>query len=1070
MKIYKASAGSGKTYKLTLAYLQLIFNNPLAYRRILAVTFTNKAASEMKSRILDRLYKLSLLSENSSSEDLESLMELTGKGREEIVKTSGHLLTRILNDYSRFSVGTIDRFFQGIIRAFTKEMGLPASYNLELDNERILSEAIDRMYMRLGEDPELLRWLLSFAESRIEEAKHWNFKNEIAALGKQLFSEGYQSLLMNKEMSISRPALSKFIAGINESRRNAQDSISRIAQEAITEVKSKGYEVDDFLRKHTGPAGFLAKFAFEQKLDMTAAQKEARFVMEKWVSKNENDEAKKQVVESICMPAFQQIYQELVRYNSANEISKYIYALGIMKDLSDQILDINDERNIFLLSDASRFLRGLIGNNPTPFIYEKTGNAIDHIMLDEFQDTSVLQWENFLPLIEHTLSAGYENVIVGDVKQSIYRWRNSDWKILAENVQNDIPQYDISIHALKENWRSKKRIIQFNNTIFSNAIGIMRSLISQSMNSELLSASFSDRWNDLMDNAYSEVIQEIPDKTLDTGGYIRVEVLETENTHFKEAGLDRLVHWITDLQDAGFAARDIAILVRTNREGAQVAEKLMEDSSSGKHDGYNLGFVSNESLFLHTNPSIRLLIYLLRYIHNPADRLNEMNLRYYKRLLSGETQKSMSGLSFQVQLSEEMGEDFINSIPELKRMPLYELTERLIHLFSLEDRLTDLPYIQAFQEMILDLQKEEPGSLHDFLTYWDDFGNKKSITVSEEQDAIRILTIHKAKGLQYKAVILPFCNWSLGPSNTGFNEKILWCPTLGTAFSEIPLVPLRAGKNLLETCFADHFVEEMIMSYVDSINLLYVGLTRAEDALIIGVPQISDNENVKYAGHLILRAAANSGSASLSNMTDLSAILNSGGLELGLLQKTEHDVQKITDSWEIKEYPVHLVHDRIQLRMKSKEYFLRTHELGSENMDFGNIMHDIFSGIKVREDISGAVQRFVESGLIKAADAERLEAMISEKTGSDEVKHWFEPDWKVYNERDILIGGNVRRPDRVMINDECVIVVDYKFGKEEHTKYEKQVLNYLNLLKEMGYKKVEGFVWYVILDKVVQIA
>jgi ATP-dependent helicase/nuclease subunit A len=501
LNIYKASAGSGKTFKLTLGYLELLFKDPQSYRHILAVTFTNKAASEMKSRILERLHAISVVQNGEESEDLDLIIESTEMSREKIIQTSRELLVKILNDYSRFSVGTIDRFFQGVIRAFTREIGLPAGFNLELDRDRILSEAIDRMFMSLGNDKELLNWLLRLAETRIEAAKGWNFKAEILSLGKERFSEGYQEIMLEKDAVVTREQLKKFIKDLEKLGADSMDSIKRIASESLEALNASEFTSDSFLGKSRGPAFYFEKVISEDKLQMTPGQKLAKEDVYKWISAKDSNQAKFHFAETVFMPAFRDIYEHLIVYNSVAEVSQYIYALGILGDLSEHILAITDEKNLFLLSDASRFLKGLIGDNPTPFIYEKTGNYIDHIMLDEFQDTSVFQWDNFRPLLEHTLSTGKENIVVGDVKQSIYRWRNSDWKILADVVAKSFPGQKVVQESLASNWRSNELIIRFNNTIFSSAPTLIRNLISKAMEGARVSDEFKDRWTRLLDVA-----------------------------------------------------------------------------------------------------------------------------------------------------------------------------------------------------------------------------------------------------------------------------------------------------------------------------------------------------------------------------------------------------------------------------------------------------------------------------------------------------------------------------------------------------------------------------------------
>lgn len=1069
LSVYKASAGSGKTYRLTLGYLELLFRNPQAYKHILAVTFTNKAASEMKSRILEQLYRLSGLRKDEVPGELTDLEKSTGLQREEIINMAGDLLIRILNDYSRFSVGTIDRFFQRVIRAFTREIGLQSGFSLELDRDRILGEAIDRMFLDLGEDKELLDWMLKLAETRIEALRGWNFRNELLGLGQELFSEAYQEVMSGQDKSLERSQLEDFIQYLNTYAVQVEQQMKDQAAGILRQMDAAGYSQNDFFRKAGGPAGFFAKVAVGDKNRLTPAVMEAVTDVSKWISVKENDTGKIRFVESVLMTGLGKIHQMSVLHQSAKEVRQYVFALGILSDISARIRDITDEKNQFLLSDAARFLKGLIGNNPTPFIYEKTGSYIDHIMLDEFQDTSVFQWENFRPLLEHTLSIGKENIVVGDIKQSIYRWRNSDWKILADTVEKAFPGHRIHFEPLRHNWRSRELIIRFNNTLFRRAPEIIRDLIMEALADAQVDDAFRERWGHLVETAYHGVEQEIPDRSRDTGGYIRTEVLHEKGMKQKELALQRIPNWIMELEDAGYGAGDIAILVRTNVEGAEVAGVLMETDLGNDGPGYNFNFISNESLFLQSNVSVKFILCLLTYLNDDQDELNNLSLRYYHRLIAEGEEETADALAPDHTVQEELGKIFINSVPDIKRRPLFEMVEFLISHFRLDKRLTDLPYLQAFQEIILEMQQDEPGSLHDFLRYWSEYGEKKSITVSEDQDAIRIITIHKAKGLQYKAVLVPFCNWGLTASGSGFNDRILWCDTGGTPFDQLPVAPLKYKKDLGETIFAEAYFEELIMGYVDNLNLLYVAFTRAEEAMIIGLPERPEEEKIRQAGDLVMMAAESAPESADPLLMNLPGTVSEQGFEIGKLEKKENRSTLIPNPWRVTGYSVKFRNDRIRLRLKSSDYFLQKGTGDGDHLDFGNVMHELFGRIRTMDDVNAAVKYYLREGLLSDDDTEKLRKLVIEKLKTPGVGAWFAPGARVFNENDIIARGGTYRPDRVTIIRDRVIVTDYKFGNTELAKYDRQVSGYVNLLWEMGYEHVEGYIWYVMLDKIVKV-
>lgn len=1068
LTIFKASAGSGKTFRLTMGYLELLFKNPLSYKHILAVTFTNKAAGEMKSRILDQLYAISKLEAGERNEALEILEKSTGFERERLVAAARNLLVRILNDYSRFSVGTIDRFFQGVIRAFTREIGLPAGFNLELDRDRILGEAVDRMFLELGDDEEMLNWMLSLAESRIEASRGWNFRNEIIGLGEELFTEEYQEVMLRYGSGINRDRLRIFMAQLDEMEASVTSEIRGLAAKAVAAIKDAHLQLEDFHGVSRNPATYFFKAASGEKIFLTDGQKNSLHDISKWRKAEDSNQDRVALIDGFLQPALMEIYGKTILLNSVEAVREYVYTLGILNDISERILDITDERNLFLLSDASRFLKGLIADNPTPFIYEKTGNFIDHIMLDEFQDTSVFQWENFRPLLEHTLSTGKENIVVGDVKQSIYRWRNSDWKILADTVGVAFPGYEISQEPLDTNWRSEELIVRFNNTLFSRAPGLVRALINEDTSAMWMNEAERQKWDELFTVAYSEVIQKVPESKTGPGGYIRAEILGDDDRKFRDVSLERVPKWIRELQDAGYEAGDIAILVRTNREGAEVA-KLLMTLQGEKADRYNYNFVSNDSLFLNKNIAIRFITSVLKYLQNEHDQLNNLSLSYYLWIIREDESDVTNAFVPGSTVGGKLGQEFTAMVPAVKRKPLFELVETIIEFFGLEKRISDLPYIQAFQEVVLELQHNEPGSLHDFIRYWEEYGSRKSITVSEAQEAIRIITIHKAKGLQFRAVILPFCDWELSTSASGFNDSVLWCNTEGTPFDSIPVVPVKFKKSLKESLFSGAYLEELVMGHVDSLNILYVALTRAEEALLMGIPEPDKRNRIKTAGQLMMAAAEMNKQPLNSLQVDLENYVTETGFELGSPGKPGKKKVLNKEPWQIDEYPVRFRNENLRLSLKSKDYFHEKAGQQENHLDFGNLMHEIFGLIRSKDDVPHALDKYLREGILTMEQSEQLQDLIFVKLENPAVKEWFHGHAEVINEREIYSGGEVYRPDRVMIMNDRTIVMDYKFGDAELASHERQVRRYASLLEEMEYRNVEGYIWYVMLEKVIKV-
>lgn len=415
----------------------------------------------------------------------------------------------------------------------------------------------------------------------------------------------------------------------------------------------------------------------------------------------------------------------------------------------------------------------------------------------------------------------------------------------------------------------------------------------------------------------------------------------------------------------------------------------------------------------------------------------------------------------------------MDKIPSNRRMPLFELVELLIRDFGLDSKETDLPYIQEFQSVILEFQRDDPGSIHDFLEYWKEFGSRKTLHVSDGQDAIQIMTIHKAKGLQFKALIVPLCNWEL--TTDPKKDNILWCDTKDTPFASIPMVPVKYKSGLKETFFSNEYLEEMLLGYVDNLNLLYVALTRAEEAMYIGIPGLEEakpgkEQKVANVGHLIALSLMSAISPINAKQLDFTNINPEKGFELGELRHITGEEQKKEIDWKLNDYPVNIRNESLRLRLKSNDYFLQEDTELDDHVAYGKLMHEIFALIGNLDDVEGAVAKFMRTGIIKAEQSEKLVELIRKKISTTEVKDWYSVDMEVLNERSIIVPGRGSyRPDRVMTNSNKTIVVDYKFGNQQESGYIKQVKRYMDLLAAMNYTNIEGYIWYVMLDKIIKV-
>lgn len=1067
LKIYKASAGSGKTFKLTEEYLLLIFKSPYNYRHILAVTFTNDATEEMKSRIVREINNLA---KGNKSDYIETLCKETKKSPALIKSEADAILNRLLHDYSRFSVGTIDSFFQRVIRAFTREVGLQAGYTIEMDHEAVLAEVVDNMIMDIEKDEELRDWLVRFAQERTEAGKNWNLEKEIKNLGSEIFKEIYKSF--DKELIEKiqdKKFLDSFMQDLYKIQKAFESPLQDAAEKTFKILDSFSISVDDLSYKKAGPISFFYKIktgVFESPIDRP---RKSCGNPDAWSTKTSTRKAdilaavnsgiNQMMTESISF-----FDKEYPKYNTALQVTGFIYTLGILTDISKRLKDYADENNIFLISNAPKLLSEIIAENDSPFIYEKTGTVYRNFMIDEFQDTSGMQWANFLPLVNNSLSENSKSLVVGDVKQSIYRWRNGDWKLLAGKIENDVKQYGSEIDTLEYNWRSKKNIIDFNNSLFNCA----SSVVQQHYNSAI-----DDRQADkilylksLIENLYGDLYQKSPVNTDNNGGLVNVTFIPPdEEFSWKEIALEKLPKIIENLQDNGYRPKDIAILVRSKSEGKEITDHLINyKNSESASSTYSYDLISNEALFVGSSSAVRLLVYLLRYFNNSEDKLNKALIlhEYVMSIKQSENiPQELFCIDSDVSFFAILPEQFRESFSGLKSLPVFELTEKLIQIFSLHLLQSEIPYLQAFQDLVHGFGNDKSSDISSFLEWWDEKGISKTINISLQQDAMRVLTIHKSKGLEFKAVIIPFCNWPIDHDSKKMN--ILWCKPDAEPFNKLGLLPVKYSRDLANSYFSKEYYIEKIHAYIDNINLLYVALTRAENILHIIAPS-PKKEGIGTVADLLFHSIVNyyeNDNCKNKNYVKLGEFWNKDEFQftLGTFKKCEDSdksKKQTTEGLKLINYPTFDVHENLKLRLHSRHFFDN-----EKKINYGTIIHDVFKNIKTISDVDIALQQMVTEGRINSTEKDNLKTRIDLLLIKPEVQEWFNDTWIIKAEQAILIpDGKIKRPDRVMVKDNRAVVIDYKSGSKQ-PEHEEQVKEYVALLNEMGYSDVEGYLWYL---------
>jgi ATP-dependent helicase/nuclease subunit A len=1052
LTIYSASAGSGKTYALTEIYLISLFRSRYNYRKILAVTFTNKATAEMKSRILDNLDKLAC---GQESDHLGVLIRATGKSEEWIRKESGEILNTILHDFSRFSISTIDSFFQKILRAFAREVGLHSGFNVELDHSVILPYAVDEMINSAASGTQLNRWLIRYAMTNIEEERSWNLKDGILKLSEELFKEKFKILSSEERSSLEDK---EFLMGYIEKIRSLSDSFEKglagLGKGAEKIIFEYNLTDDMFFQKGRGIPGFIRALASGTVKEPNNYVREIEKVPPRWSSKEPEPQLQQAIdngLESIMLEILHFIDVNIKDFKTANLILSNIYALGILSDVLHNIHIITTGENSFLLSDAGEVISLITGEDQSPFIYEKVGNRYENFMIDEFQDTSIIQWKNLWPLIDNSMSEGYDNLVVGDVKQSIYRWRNSDWRILGGFLDSKIDNERFFSAPLTQNWRSRINIISFNNSLFT----IIPSRIDE---------QFEDNTNQIsFRKIYSEAVQSDPGKKM--GGYVRLEFIEDQkDLKWFNVVLERLPDIVESLQARGYRASDIGIIVRDGKEGASVLKTFIDYISScseEKRKRFNYNVVSSDSLLLSNSPAINFIIAVISSINEPSNMISRaLMLRLY--LLAKENPDAGEVSLEREKITETSQRYFPDGyepfLERLKQLPLFEATESIIGFFGLGELSSNVPYLNTFQDYVVAFTGSKSVDMQAFLEWWETTGSGKSVVLPENQNAMRILTIHKSKGLEFKVVILPFLSWDL--DHKASKQPYLWVKPKQEPFSDIGVVPVKYSSELLNTYFAENYMEEKHSVYVDNINLLYVAFTRAID-IIYGF-SVDNPKSVNSIGGVLKSAITDDTKDTVNEGIDLGRFYDSTAnvFEFGEIPEREGEIADKADSL-TGLYRVSHEMESLKLKLHGENYFSKEEKETRERINYGKLMHEVFEGIKTASDIRGSVRRLVIEGKLPEKESVDLERRIEYLISTPQVTEWFLPENKVLTEAGILLpAGVTRRPDRVILMKGKTIIIDFKFG-DESPRYIAQMDQYRNLLAEMGYENIESFIWYV---------
>ena len=1085
LTVYKASAGSGKTFTLASEYITLVVKNPQDYKKILAVTFTNKATQEMKTRILSQLYGIAHKLPDSQAY-YEQVLRKTGFPELTIRENAAEALSLLTHHYNEFRVQTIDAFFQSVLRNLARELNLTANLRIDLNDEQVEAQAVDELINSLEEGEEVLTWIRDYIDKNIEDDKGWNVIGQIKDFGKNIFKDFYKEHKAELDNRFREESFfDDFITDLRKIRKESPKKVKEQAGKLLQKISDAGVDIGYFVK---GLCGYITKQFENEPTDDGPSANVLKCLdsPDNWLLKKcpagEKERISALISESWYddLLLLEQYRKECWKeYQSSNLTLKHLSQLRLLHAISEAVDEINKDTNRFMLSNTQSLLSTLMKDTDTPFVFEKMGAYLKHIMIDEFQDTSTIQWTNFRKLLDNCMAQiESHNLIVGDVKQSIYRWRQGDWKLL-NNIEYDFSEEQIKIEPLETNYRSEENIIRFNNAFFTQAV---IQTVKELERDDIKGAA-------QLIEAYKEIEQK-PRKD-DGKGSVHIKLFPYDKktvSEYNENVLNELVSNIRELLNRGYKQKDIAILVRSKGVIQDIADKFQDEF------GTDVSIVSDEAFQLDASLAVNVIIAALRLLTHPDDKLTEGKLvKLYQQQVI-QTDRDNNALFVdegERELKSFLPSGYIDKFDFLLRLSLVDLVDEIYSLFNLGSLEGQSAYVCTFYDTLNEYLRDHPADIDDFIEEWEDSLSSNTIQ-SDEVDGIRLITIHKSKGLEYDNVLIPFCDWGL--EKTVGNT--IWCPgdNKERPYGELPLIPVDFSKKMIGTVFEDDYKEEHLQNTVDNMNLLYVAFTRAGKNLFITGKKASKTTFTKLQNgntatdrsqiiQLVIDDLANElPGATVDDAGDKDAISFYFGTLLDCEQRVDKEkstenpfeLTPKTHKLKIETFP-----HPVSFRQSNKSHdFINGEDIDPSDANryikVGNILHQLFSTILTEDDIEPRLKELEQEGVIynDEVTSRELQNKIANALMNEKVKDWFSSRWKLFNECTILDydkeSGDIHehRPDRVMTDGKEIIVVDFKFGKPRE-EYHEQVQRYMSLLMRMGYEKVSGYIWYVVRNEIV---
>ncbi|MGD1319115.1 UvrD-helicase domain-containing protein [Chryseobacterium sp. 2R14A] len=1040
--VINASAGSGKTYALVQRLLMICLRYPnqqQSIRNILALTFTNKAANEMKERILSWLNKFTAENyvENNDLKNIQKAFEKEGLKItiDELHYRSKKLLDYILHNYSTLNIGTIDRFNSRLVRSFSYELGLAKNFNLEIDAEPFLIEAVDKMLDQIGENENISNSFMDYVDYSLENNERINLNKNLYDSAKEFVKDiHYEHLKDNKEFDDANYENIKNTLR-KEITSNKKQSLD-LALSSIELFKSKNIEIEDFAQGKNGIGGFFPKviefyqkkrpgFPFPSSTEESVVEKYRKGAAAK--SKHKESEIS-EILEQLLENRMKLILL-FIETQKKEKILSALLPLKVNKDIQDELRKIEEENDLVLLSKFNILINENLKNEPSAFIYEKVGSQFQHYFFDEFQDTSELQWQNFVPLRDHSIST--ENTsftLVGDPKQSIYRFRGGESKLMLDIInKKEFAPREAELLVLKDNWRSAKNIVQFNNELYH----------FHSLNLE-----------EEHQHIFGTDGEQNPKSGIE--GRVKVNLIENlTNEDFYNDVSEKMQKDIQECLDNGFRFSDITILCRGNFDIFSYSQKLGNLKVKYNGEETNIKTISDKGLTLELSDTLKAIVEFLKWETNPKNKPHLIMMMFYLNRL-GRINMPDFTLGMKEILALEQHEEIIQFIEEkyhvklkqdhFPKFNLYNFIEYYINEFSIENKETD--FLLNFLEMLFNFTQNAGASTKEFLKYWDEEASTYTIQASENIDAIQIMTIHKAKGLEFPVVFIPMMNKNRDSEFTNWFENDENSPLKSVNINQF-------NKNLevYDQGIQKFNLENSYKNLVDRLCLQYVATTRPVEQLFFYLQKQNKTSN-----NLEILEFVQS-----KNLQDLDEFD---------LYKTHPEMLRKQISHKNSEFKTKSIENlrnehentsSIKIATPSKNYQVR-----NEKVRIGLFVHELLSKINTEKDIDKVLETYVLEGQITLEEKVNIKEDLKKIIG--QYAEFFDEKWKVINEKDIMISergiSRIYRPDRILKGNEGYIIVDFKTGMETE-KNDKQIETYKSVLENLGMKVIKTQLIYL---------